>query len=171
MTLEKLHSWLAIVANFGVMVGLIFLAIQVRDSRKAIEIQTLDSLADGHNSQNLVIAGDPQVARAITVGFWAPDELSDAEAAQFAGWMRAYFNQLFRIRQLHEIGLVDDAQWKFNVQQAAGFLSTPGGRLFRKTNEQEFDVFFADFLSEIEPYLGQEPRWNFSLGRQSHTKQ
>ena len=43
MNLEKLNIWLSLVANFGVLVGIIFLAVEINQSNKATIAATYQS--------------------------------------------------------------------------------------------------------------------------------
>ncbi|MEQ8314745.1 MAG: hypothetical protein RL839_00450 [Gammaproteobacteria bacterium] len=40
MTLEKLNSWLTLLANLGVIAGIVFLAIEINQNSKAVTAQT-----------------------------------------------------------------------------------------------------------------------------------
>ena len=82
----KLDTWIAVCANIGVIVGLVFLALEIRDAKVMAQAQMADAAVAGHNELNLALIADPQVARAFVVGIYEPDNLSDAEAVQFAAW-------------------------------------------------------------------------------------
>lgn len=123
-----------------------------------------DAAGAGHNELNLVLVSDPQVARAYVVGLYKPDNLSDAEAVQFAAWMRARVNQELRLRRMYELGFKSAEERDFEIRQLASMLSTPGGKLFLDSNRK---VFPRDLLQEIEPHLGQVADDDFILGRKT----
>ena len=164
MQSEKLNSWLGVLTNLGVLIGIVFLAIEIRHASDTAQAQMADAAVAGHNELNLAVISDPQVARVLVVGLYEPDNLSDAEAVQFAAWIRARVNQELRLRRMHQLGFLSAEDRLDELKQVAGFLSTPGGALFLESNSE---VFPAQLLEEIQPLLGQVPKDDFILGRKS----
>ena len=164
MNTERFNTWLTLGANIGVIVGLLLLAFEIDQSTKATEAAASDSVVDGLNTLNMSVISDPQVARTFVVGLHEPAALSDVEAVQFAMWMRSFVNQHMRLQRLTRLGLYAEAERLPNVQQLAGMLSTPGGRLYLESNK---DIFPQDLLSDVQPFLGQPLNSDFKLGREN----
>ena len=164
MNSEKLNSWFGVVTNVGVLVGLVFLAIEIRHASDIGQAQMADAGVAGHNTLNLAIVSDPQVARMFIVGLYEPEKLSDTEAVQFASFLRAFVNQHLRLRRMHQLGFESAENQEFERRQIADILSTPGGKLFLDSNQKVFPPYLLD---ELEPYLGQELRDDFILGRKT----
>ena len=160
MNAEKLNSWLGVLANIGVLVGIIFLAIEVRHSSNAVNAQMADSVADGFIALNITSITDPAVARIWVVGLVEPESLSDVEAIQFSMLVRGVFNQFARVHRHYRTGLLPESDWALYAREAAGLMSTPGGKLHFEGNEMS-----PDFLADIGPYRGQAPNADFRLGR------
>ena len=163
MITERFNTWLTLGANIGVIVSLLFLAFEINQSTKATEAAASDSVVDGFNTLNMTIMSDPQVARTFIVGLYEPDKLTDVEAVQFAMYLRSLVNQHMRLRRLTKLGLYSDTERLPLLQQLAGMLSTPGGRLYLESNK---DIFPQDLLSEIQPFLGRPLNSDFKLGRE-----
>ena len=164
MDSEKLNSWFGIISSVGVLVGLVFLAIEVRHASDMGQAQMADAGVAGHNELNLAIASDPQVARMFIVGLYEPDKLSDTEAVQFASYLRASVNQHLRLRRMHQLGFDSAEDQEFERRQMADILSTPGGKVFLDSNREVFPPYLLD---ELQPYLGNELRDDFILGRKT----
>jgi hypothetical protein len=161
MTTGRVNTWISLGANIGVIVSILFLAFEINQSTKATTAAASDSVVDGFNTLNMPMISDPQVARVFIVGLYEPDKLTDVEAVQFAMWLRSLVNQHMRLRRLSELGLYANSERLPNVKQLAAFMSTPGGKLFLQSNK----IFPKDLLNEIQPFLGQEPKSDFILGR------
>ena len=164
MNSEKINQRLTLAANVGVLIGVIFLALEVRHASDMAQAQMADSAVAGHNELNLALVSDPQVARVFVVGLYEPSNLSDAEAVQFAAWMRAYVNQNLRLRRMNQLGFKSAEEGNDELRQLARMLSTPGGELFLESNR---DVFPEYLLQEIQPFLGQVSKDDFILGRKT----
>jgi hypothetical protein len=163
MTTEKLNTWISHGANIGVIISLLFLAFEINQSTKATTAAASDSVVDGYNTLNMAIISDPQVARIFIVGLYEPDKLTDVEAVQFAMWLRSLVNQHMREQRLTRLGLFPTAVRHSDIEQLAELMSTPGGKQFLESNK----IFPKDLLDELQPFLGQEPKSDFILGRDS----
>ena len=163
MITERFNTWLTLGANIGVIVTLLFLAFEINQSTKATEAAAINSVVDGFNSLNMSVISDPQVARTFIVGLHEPEALSDVEAVQFAMWMRSFVNQHIRLQRLAKLRFYSEAARLPDLQQLAGMLSTPGGKLYLESNK---DIFPQDLLSEIQPFLGHPLNSDFKLGRE-----
>jgi len=161
---DRINKWLTLLANVGVLVGIIFLAVEVRHASDMAQAQMADAAIAGHNELNLALISDPQVARAFVVGLYKPANLSDAEAVQFAAWMRARINQEMRLRRMAQLGFKTAQDRPDEIRQLAAMLSTPGGALFLQSNRE---VFPKDLLEEIQPFLGKVSDDDYILGRKS----
>ena len=160
MNLNKVNQWLTLLANIGVLAGIVFLAIEIRQSGDAVTTQMQDSIADGFIALNMATINDPQVGVTWVIGLNEPDRLSDAEAIRFSMLMRALFNQFIRVHGLYRTGLLEESDWALYAREAATIMSSPGGKLHWAGNEMNPDV-----RADIERYSGQEQNVDFVLGR------
>ena len=160
MNLDKVNQRLTLLANIGVLLGIVFIAVEMRNSSNAVAAQTRDSIADGFISLNMVVINDPQVGANWITGLLKPDRLSDTEAIQFSMYMRALFNQFMRVNALYRNGLLEEAEWALYAREAANILASPGGKLHWAGNEMN-----PEFRADIERYLGQALNIDLGLDR------
>jgi hypothetical protein len=152
---------IAILANIGVLLGIVFLAMEIRDSRIAILAQTQDSIADGFLTLNLATITEPEIGLTFQKGLCDPEELTDLEVARFSMHMRALFNQFRRIYRLYEQGLLDEQAWKLYGTEAYQFMVSPGGKWHFLVNELEPDLRVAfESFSERESNVSLVPGRN-----------
>ena len=161
MNLDNLNKWLTLTANIGVVIGIIFLAVEVRYAGNATELQTIEGTAEGWFRLNELIISDEHMARVFVLGLGNPEALSDAEAIQFSMYMRMFGNQVRRIRNHYEVGLTTSFEYERAASQYATFINTPGGTLYRETSPS----FDETYLNIIEPYLNDAPAIELMLGR------
>jgi len=159
-----LGQTIGILANVGVIAGIMFLAVEIDQSTKATAAAASDSVVDGYNSLNMPVITDPQVARIFIIGLYEPDRLTDVEAVQFAMWLRSQVNQHLRVKELTRRGLYSETLQGGDILQLARLLSTPGGIQYLEGNE---DVIPQELLENMRPFLGQELQSDFTLGRDS----
>ena len=161
MTKLDLSQTMGILANIGVIAGLVFLAVEVRHARTAAELQTISDVTNGWFVLNEAVATDPQVAEIFVKGLYLPDSLSTVEAVQFSMYLRMFVNQVKRVSQHRELGLISDADYQSVLQELAQFLETPGGQKWWE-NEPLSNEYF---LENLQQYYGSDPASNLLLDR------
>ena len=157
---KKLNAWLTLGANIGVLIGIVFLAFEIRQTGDALHAQMSDSVADGFITLNMATISDPQVANVWLTGIYQPDSLTDTEAVQFSMYMRALFNQYIRLENLYRVGLISELDWSYHAGEIVTMMSTPGGQVFFEGNKLP-----PTFTESIGPYRDAIREIDFSLGR------
>ena len=150
-----------VLSNIAVVLGIIFLAVQVREAGNASQLQTENDRAQGFNNLNITLATDPVLARIFVIGLNDPDRLTDVEAAQFSSYLRAIIDQHGQIYEQYRLGLIREDSWVYSARQAAQIYSTEGGKRFPETNDYQNSAL----MNAIRPYMGEELRSSFWLDR------
>ena len=166
MDIERTNQWLTLIANVGVLVGVIFLAVELRHSSNAISAQTQDSIADGFIQLNLATISDPTVGENSVIGLYEPERLTNTEKIRFSMHMRALFNQFRRVHGLYRNGLLDESDWALYAREASTIMSSAGGKLYFAGNEMD-----ADFRSDLERYADDQSNVNFMLESNGQTSE
>jgi hypothetical protein len=152
---------LGVGANLAVLVGLVFVGVEVRNSRSTLQMQAADGIAEGFLSMNLAMMTDTAVARVWDQGIHAPDSLTDIEAMQFSMHLRALFNQFERIHSLYAEGLLSHDEWGLYAREALYLMETEGGRLHFAGNQ-----LHDEFVADLEPFRGLPRNIDLRLGRE-----
>ena len=159
---DILLKWLTICANLAILIGLIFVSLELRQNNDALKLQSQDAISDGFVQLNLASISDSSVARLWVVGLYEPESLTNVEAVQFSFYLRGVFNQLFRIHSLYETGTLSELEWADYAKEAAYLMSTKGGQLYFENNWVR-----DSFLEELSKFKGARPNIDFRLGRES----
>jgi len=126
------HS-IAIVANIGVIIGIVFLGIEIRGNTIATEATSLQLAAELDQSFLIAVGSDVEVTRVWTTYVGAPDTLTDAERAQgtilFAALIRRLENMLLQ----HRSGALSEDGWQSRQSLFRGIASTPGYAVYRES--------------------------------------
>ena len=162
MDFDKLNKWLAVAANIGVLVGIIFLAMEIRFARDSINLQLLNASSDGYQNINEIILSNGEAAEALVKGLYNPNTLTDAEVVQFSMFLLMFKNNTGILRQLWLDDQIEEQEFRHAVRQYASLLNTPGGRLFR-ANWPEFETSGA--AEDIARYEDTPPVLNLILDR------
>lgn len=92
------------IGNIGVILGIAFLAVEVRESTKATRAGVID------NYQNRWVELDLSLQNAALAGAWAkaiehPEELTTAEILQLNGYMWSFYDHLETLRIMTDLGV------------------------------------------------------------------
>ncbi len=135
------------VGSLAVVVTLFYLARQIHQQNINTSLQMQDSIIEGFNQANHLLASSKELSSLFIRGLWKPEALDDGEASQFQWIFRLYVNQYLKIYRLHQQGQLSDDDWLGHSAQGAYFMSTPGGKAFCKLHGDAFKEFF-DSLTE-----------------------
>ena len=125
MDLDKLNKWLTLVANFGVVAGIFFLAIEVRQNQTSLErsqslmerefeLQTIDAhqaIADSNDDLRLLLASNEGAAQIWFDGIYGK-ELSEIDHNRFLGLCDlAVWNDAVSHRRSIALGQTEEAKF------------------------------------------------------------
>ncbi len=144
MTLEDLGNIGEFVGAVGVVVTLVYLAIQIRSNTREVRSASLDAVAASHMEFQRAVWGDPVLNKLWFDGM-SGVALPEDEGRRFLfmvitcarHWERAYH----RARG----GTLDSTSWSGIHKELAGVFSFPGTQEYWKRVQYFFSSDFVDF--------------------------
>jgi hypothetical protein len=116
MEMEKLNQWLTLLANIGVLVGIVFLAIEIQQNTNNLEINRQVALTEAYANRSSTVQ-EAQVAAALSSDFgeiyvkWqrgGSEALTESERFRVLSWETA---RMFRLESQYimwEQGLLEE---------------------------------------------------------------
>jgi len=148
MSLSDLASLGSFVSGFAVLLSLIYLALQVRQTKRNQQIAIRHSRASRIVELQLALA-DPAVAEAWLHGSGSPQEITQTELSQFTNLCRALFFHFEDSFYQREEGLLNDAAFETVVAGARFSARSPGWRAAWRIARPNFGGRFLDFMDEV----------------------
>lgn len=149
MTLSDLASIGGLVSSFAVLVSLVYLNLQVRQSDRNQQAQIRQNRSLRLSAQSLELA-DPAVAEGVAKGMAATVELSAVELVQFSYFARARFFGAEDDFYQHSEGLLDDGDFtNFTRSVRQAFIAAPGLRLAWPMHREAFGTDFVKFVEDL----------------------
>jgi hypothetical protein len=161
MDSDQISRWLSLVANVGVLIGLVFVGIEVRNSSNAITAQSAQAVADGYNQYNYLTASDPEIARIAYLGLRDPEKLTDAETVRAAALMRGLFNHYRQVHTLFESGAMSEKLFTSSAKDINRVIQLPGSKIFLSG----YPMFSDQFFEDVRTFGADEAEDVNSLGR------
>ena len=108
MDVEKINRWLTLIANIGVVGGLIFLGIEIQQNTNATRASAIQQATNVARQQLYVYAEDPELTRLVMTDF---DELNELDQTRVALLSRAFFIGMQNLYRQWEMGVLPAADW------------------------------------------------------------
>ena len=126
MDSEKLNSWLTLAANVGVIAGIVFLAIEIRQNSDSIRAQTRAQLADGVTELFSVNMNDKEYAGVLMRGNNLED-LTPVERYQYYRHRSAWVHYWNNVAYQYELGMYEKSEFEHQISTIRADMETfPG---------------------------------------------
>ena len=107
MRLQELNTWLALATNVAVVLGIVFLVIEIQQNTVAIRGQSSLAINDSLAHLNEAIYSDPDFARIWDSGRQSLSNLDSIERQRFTAYMLERLNLAVYSRELERSGAGD----------------------------------------------------------------
>jgi len=138
MKLSKLNPWFTLMANFGVVGGLIFLGYEVQQNTTQLRAESSYSINEALSMMNSAIYNDPVLADILERGEKDLFSLTDTERRQFNSYQFDRINLAIHIRALEKDG-VTDIHFPYVDFLTNQFRSNPGLQQFLVLVDDEWE--------------------------------
>jgi hypothetical protein len=110
MDSDKLNKWLTLAANVGVIAGIVFLAIEIRQNSDAVRAQTRTQLSEQVMELLSVNMNDQEYASVLMRGNNV-EELSPVEQYQYWRHRSAWLAHWINVAYQYEMGMYDESEF------------------------------------------------------------
>jgi hypothetical protein len=148
MSLEDLGNIGEFVAAVGVIISLIYLAVQIRQNTASIRTSTQHQLGSVFANANVIMGSSPDAGWIFLRGLRDPDELTEEEVFRFATLFQAASRLYENVFYQRQAGALDDPAWFGWVQSMKATFSGPGARAWWKARRFMFHSEFCQFMEE-----------------------
>ena len=162
MSLSELASLGSFVSACAVLISLIYLALQVRQTKRNQQIAIRHSRATRVVELHLALA-DAAVADAWLHGSGSPHEITQTELSQYNNLCRALFFHFEDSFYQREEGLLNDDAFETVVAGARLSARSPGFRAAWRISRPNFAGRFLDFMDRLVAGSAVEPPVDLSL--------
>ena len=174
MDTGKLNTWLSLSANIGVLVGIVFLAIEIRQNNNQLNQQSYQTWVAANMELNMATL-DPARAELFTKGFSDSSDLSEGSWVSFAYWNMGVMQMTQAMDYLYREGSLDQALWASEIDRAALILALPGVRQWwdaggRTQLTPQFVELIESTESTMTPFYWEEGRGFVPLAERTPTK-
>ena len=154
-SVDRINQWLTLCANVGVLIGIGFLAYEIRQNTDATRAQTSEAVFAGKQVELQAVSDDPELIKnIIKQGPLTVDEqiklftwLASALSAREFSWLQ------------WKNDVIDETQWQSELLILRAFLQAPRVRLWWEnvgymTVSNEFRQYVEAEMESLQPSNG-----------------
>ena len=158
MDTNKINRWLTLTANLGVLVGIVFLAIEIRQNTASNQSAAYQAwVAANMELNSSVIPAD--AVGAIAKGMFDSRDLTEDTQMPFAMWHFSYYQQIQATNYLYRTGTIDRGLWEVEINRGAIHLQNHGVRQWWDAGgKNQLVPTFVQLIESTEP---TGPGWNW----------
>ena len=151
MNFDKANHWFVLIANIAVVAGIAFLAVELRQNTKQLELQSYQSWVAANMELNIAIS-DPLLSEIVSRGHPNSANLTSESAIAYAMFHMSMLQMAQSTHYLYLEGSLDTELWESEMDRAAGILSIPGVRQWWDAGGRtQLTPSFVEFLESREP--------------------
>ena len=152
MNLDKSNQLLSLLGNIGVIAGIVFLGIEMRQNSNMMQAQTRAAISE--QAQNAIdIASAPDMLRIFTKN-GAGEDLTAEESLRYSLYIRRSFRGAENTFYQHRIGTYTDSEFS---GEKAFFKRTYSQQSYKDWWRANGSEFSEEFQKEINAILGESP--------------
>ena len=139
----------------AVLLGLIFVGLELRQNTAALSAQAIFELNTSSNDNHRLMAQDDALEELVNNGYKDPDSLSESDRRRFVRYMRIRFNIAEAEWMYHKKGIIDESDAAGYRNALCDDLSRKGARWFW---DNAFGNYAEGFVEDVEAWcIDQRP--------------
>jgi hypothetical protein len=151
VNLDDIGNLAELIAAIGVMISLIYLAIQIRRSSETERMATYRAIVSDFGSLNQSIASDPELALLFAQGLESYGELNEAEKARLSQYFYSVFRYFENMFYQHDKGYLEQSVWQGWARMMLTYFNRPGFQVWWRQRRLVFDPSFVRYLETTKP--------------------
>ena len=148
----ELGQSISILANFGVLVGILLLIFELSQNRQMMQAQTRNELSQSIVTQFFAGAADENLADLVLRGHTGQLQ-SEVDELRYFWWFVARFRYWENVHYQYRLGLYDENEYTAQFSAFAAGFRRAGMRKFWDQNKSTFS---PEFVAAVDGALGQQ---------------
>ena len=151
-TSDKVKLTVEIGSALAVLLGLVFVGLELRQNTAAVEAATFQSLTDASSNYLLTVAGDPELSRLLMRAEGDLSGLDEVEASRLFLVNRSYWVRMQNVFSQWRRGTLSDDDWELYREVICGSRGSgiDANRAVRETFAQHAPLLSPNFREYVQ---------------------
>lgn len=155
MDIDRANKWLALLANVGVLIGIVFLAIEIRSNTSAVQSSSIQSVTNSSAEGLRALASDSELSHIRRIGNMDPASLTEDEAYRYLLFNRNYWltfqNNFFQ----KDLGILDAGIWNTYARILCEDIGVLGVKRTWPDHANVLDPRFVEFVESCPNFASK----------------
>ena len=152
MNLDQLNKWLTLLANLGVLAGIVLVAFQLKENTDATRVQSAYDVNTGYVNFDVACMGDT-FAEALVTAYLKPSELTNAQSYQLFCGIDTAISLASNTWIAHREGRASQDDWNTSKTYLVNYLDYDVGRVIW-ASYKDYGID-PQFFKEVDAALAQ----------------
>ena len=148
---DRLNKWLSLAANFGVLVGIFFLVIEIRQNTNALYAESRQAVLSGAQHELLMQLNNPDIHLSII----KPEPLTPQEHVRLSVFLTTSLKAKEFAWLQYQDGVIDEEQWRSEVVVIGIIFDAQRNRKWWEMLGREF--FKGGFRDFVDDLIASQP--------------
>ena len=148
MNWEAVGAIAELLGAIGVIISLVYLAIQIRQNTRSSRAATFQAVVSDAQRINALVIENEDIARLRRVGFVEPEKLNPDELVRFHRLLGTYFRFQDNLWQQRQNGTLDEDQYRGYFEVLRRLVAEPGAQLYWADNRDSYSSSFQSLMSK-----------------------
>lgn len=159
--MDRLNDWISVLANLGVVVGIVFLVVEIRQNTEALRAETHLAMFQGAQQELFVTIDHP---RMVTIAADPDEPVTFEDLARLDSFLTAALNARQYAWRQYRAGVLDEQTWVAETNIIALLV---GSERTRDWWENLGRVQFEDaFAADVDAIIADQPLHPYWVGLQ-----
>jgi len=149
MDITTLAAWGEFLGGIAVVVSLVYLASQIRQNSRLLQVSTTVALAQGDLEFWKLTIQDPDVMRIFSKGALNLESLSETERLRFDGVIQMFLREFQQSYFVAQDGALKPGLWEGEIKVMAWMFDQAGPRQWWDENRFGFGDEFGDYVDGL----------------------
>jgi hypothetical protein len=149
MDITTLAAWGEFLGGIAVVVSLIYLASQIRQNSRLMQISSTVTLGESDIAICQMLVNDSEISRIFRQGTEDRESLPEAERDRFDAWVDMIMRIFQRSYFIAQDGALKPAIWQGEKRGNAWIIQQPGSRQWWDENRNFYSDEFGSFLDGL----------------------
>lgn len=148
MELAVISTLAQVASAVGVIVSLVYLAVQIRQNTRVVRNPTHHALTVTRLDYIALVVQNPELSRILRIGSHDPEQLNEDERHRFDLIMYYLFSAGENFYYQNRQGALDSEQWERWCGTLRNYFTQPGVRAWFEKRPTRFAASFTEFLEQ-----------------------
>lgn len=147
--MKRFENWVNVAASIGVILGIIFLALEISQNTEMMRSQARDSITDKQMMFSEWVTTEPEMAAAIVAADQGLDKLDPQHFVMYSYFMAGVWREWENSYYQYEQGLFDTAEFEPRMVRWQSQMQSMAARTLWKSNREWYAPGFRSRVDAI----------------------